>query len=295
MPASKHASTFHRLPIPGDRALLEHGVADRPRRVVLAQPPQVALVVELGGEDVRPERRDPPVEARARLRHQLEHGAVELHDLGAGAPQHEPGGARGAAAAAGLEHAPGARHPEVRVDRQAALEAQEQVLAVGVDRAHGLAGEALRPAVAGEARMRRRELVGDMALEHRADAPGGVVDRVALGHAFSVRRASVPPVNRRSTGDAPPSPPPVAPRPVQPALAGADRRRSGWCSHPCWRARSSGARSRTPSSSRASPRRSASRRCSSPATSGHRCRSCGCRSSTPSCGSPASRRSGSSA
>ena len=83
IPASKQASAFHRFPIPATVRCCEHGVADRPRGVVLAQPPQVALVVELGGEDVGPEAGDALVEARPRLRHQLEHGAVELHDLGA--------------------------------------------------------------------------------------------------------------------------------------------------------------------------------------------------------------------
>ena len=93
MPASKHASTFHMLPIP---ATVRWSSTASPiaRGVVLAQPPQVAVVVELGGEDVRAEGRDALVEARARLRHQLEHGAVELHDLGVAAAQHEPGGAR---------------------------------------------------------------------------------------------------------------------------------------------------------------------------------------------------------
>ena len=38
-----------------------------------------------------------------------------------------------------VEHAPRPGHAQVRVDRQPALEAQEQVLAVGVDRAHGAA------------------------------------------------------------------------------------------------------------------------------------------------------------
>ena len=38
-------------------------------------------LVELGGEDVRPERREPQVEARAALGHQLEHRPVELDHL----------------------------------------------------------------------------------------------------------------------------------------------------------------------------------------------------------------------
>ena len=39
---------------PGDDPLVEDRVADRPCRIVLAQPPQERRLVELGGEDVRP-------------------------------------------------------------------------------------------------------------------------------------------------------------------------------------------------------------------------------------------------
>jgi hypothetical protein len=69
------------------------------------------------------------------------------------------------------------------VDREVALEAQEQVLAVRVDGADRAAREPLRPAVAPEARVRRRDLVGHVALQDRPDAVGRVVDRVAFGHA----------------------------------------------------------------------------------------------------------------
>ena len=68
---------------------------------------------------------------------------------------------------------------------EAALEAQEQVLAVGVDRAH----RAARPGARASGRAAKRgcgvrELVGHVALEHRADAVGRVVDRVAFGHSI---------------------------------------------------------------------------------------------------------------
>ena len=53
---------------------------------------------------------------------------------------------------------------------EVALEAQEEVLAVGVDRAHRAPGQPLGPAVAPEARVRRGDLVGHVALEHRPDA-----------------------------------------------------------------------------------------------------------------------------
>ena len=133
----------------------------------------------------------PLVEARARLGHQLEHRAVELHDLVAARAQHEPG-ARGERRQRGrrrsTRHEPVIRRCEWM--RQAALEAQEEVLAVGVDRAHRAAREALGPAVAREARVRRLERVGHVALEHRADAVRGVVDRVALGHGAQPRSRS---------------------------------------------------------------------------------------------------------
>ena len=86
---------------PGDRALVEQRVADRARRVVLAQAAQEALLVELGREDVGSELGEPAVEARARLGQQLEHRAVELHDLAALGAQDEPGAARRRGASAG--------------------------------------------------------------------------------------------------------------------------------------------------------------------------------------------------
>src|SRR5256885_12606182 len=52
------------------------------------------------------------------------------------------------------------------------FEAQEEVLAVGVDRGHGPVREALGPAVAREARVRRGDLVGHAADEHRAHPVG---------------------------------------------------------------------------------------------------------------------------
>ena len=81
MRASKQPSAFHRLPMPAivrwsSRAspIGRVGSSSRRRR-------RKRSVVELGREDVGPERGEALVEARARLRHQLEHRAVELHDL----------------------------------------------------------------------------------------------------------------------------------------------------------------------------------------------------------------------
>ena len=70
----------------------------------------------------------------------------------------------------------------MRVQREVSLEAHEQVLAVGIDRAHRAPREPLRPAVERVARVRREDLLGNATREHRADARRGVVNRVALGH-----------------------------------------------------------------------------------------------------------------
>ena len=232
MPASKQRLDLPQVPDPRDRALLEHGVADRPRRVVLAQPPQVALVVELGGEDVGPEAGDALVEAGPRLRHQLEHGAVELHDLGAGAAQHEPGGARAAVQRCPprtTRHEPVIRRCEWIVSPPS--KRRNRCLPWASTSLHRAARQALRPAVAPEARVRGRELVGHVALQHRPDAARGVVDRVALGHrppAYGGLQFRWLTVDQRRNAQSPP--PPVAARQVQPALAGADRRARAACS-----------------------------------------------------------------
>ena len=62
-------------------------------RLVLAQPAQEPLRVELRREHVGPERGEVLIEARPRRGHQLEHRSVELHDLVLVRAQHEPGAA----------------------------------------------------------------------------------------------------------------------------------------------------------------------------------------------------------
>ncbi len=74
------------------------------------------------------------------------------------------------------------------MDHEVALEAQEQVLAVGVDRAHRATGQPLGPAVAPESRMRRGDQVGHVTLDDRADPLGRVVDGVAFGHSTMLGR-----------------------------------------------------------------------------------------------------------
>src|SRR4029079_11877865 len=97
------------------------------------------------GEDVGPEPGDALVDARARVGHQLEHGTLELHDLLAVTTDHEPGGSRWRPVV--VEDAPRTGHAQVRVDREVVGEADEEVLAEGVDAADHLALQALGPAV----------------------------------------------------------------------------------------------------------------------------------------------------
>ena len=185
MPARQHASDFQKLPMP---ATMCWSRSTSPRvRVGSSSRSRWrnrASSKGSGGDEVRTERGETGIGARPRGREQLEHGAVELDDLHVPAPQDEPRGARAtvASAAPRREHAPRAGHAQVRVDDEATFEAQQQVLAHGVDGVHPSPREALRPAVAAEARVRRRDLVGDMAGEHGADASRGVVDGVALRH-----------------------------------------------------------------------------------------------------------------
>jgi hypothetical protein len=128
--------------------------------------------------------RDARVEARAAVRHQLEHGAVELHDLVVGRANDEPRAVTAAvpAPAAGVD-APGPGHAQVRVDREAALEADQQVLAVRVDGPHAAARKLLGPAILPEARVQRLDRLDLMPDQGGADAVRGSPDRVAFGHA----------------------------------------------------------------------------------------------------------------
>ncbi len=131
----------------------------------------------------RPERAQARVEAGARLGHQLQQRPVELDHLLALGAQHEPGAAgRAAPARADRMDRPGAGHAQVGVERQVALEAQEEVLAVRVDAEHAPPCQPLGPAVGGVARVRRADLVRHLALQHRADPSRGAQNRVPFGH-----------------------------------------------------------------------------------------------------------------
>src|SRR5437868_6876809 len=73
---------------------------------------------------------------------------------------------------------PAAAHSEVGVERQVAVEADEQVLAAGVDRSNGTAGEPLGPVIEGVPRLRSLDLADRPAHERLAHSARGVVDRV---------------------------------------------------------------------------------------------------------------------
>jgi glycerol-3-phosphate dehydrogenase (NAD(P)+) len=92
----------------------------------------------------------------------------------------------------------------MRVNGEPAGEAQEQVLAVSIDRAHGTTGEPLGPAIEAVARMWRQDLLRHARLQQRAHARDSTVDRVALGH---TRRIAEPAsVAERMTTESEPNP-----------------------------------------------------------------------------------------
>ena len=68
------------------------------------------------------------------------------------------------------------------MEGEIALEAQEEMLPVGVDRSHCATGEALRPAVECVARLRSLDRADRAAHERGPDAPGRMADGVSLGH-----------------------------------------------------------------------------------------------------------------
>ena len=172
MPGGEAALDLPQVADPGDRALVEQRVADRARRVVLAQAPQEPSRSSSSGARMSGPR--PAIRRSRRVRESVISSSTGPSNCSTSrSPRRIRSHARARRARplrAAVEHPPGAGHAQVRVDRQPALEAQEQVLAVGVDRAHRAAGQPLGPAVAAEARVRRRQLVRDVALEHRPDA-----------------------------------------------------------------------------------------------------------------------------
>ena len=158
MPGREAALGLPQVADPGDHPLVEQRVADRARRVVLAQPPEERGLVELGREDVRAELREAPVEAGAGGGHQLEHRAVDLrHDLArrGGSPATRCAGSgsrrRGRATCRSSAGASGSRSPPSKRRNRCLPCASTPVTA--------WPGQLLRPAVAAEARVRRLDRV----------------------------------------------------------------------------------------------------------------------------------------
>ena len=156
IPAAKQPSAFHRLPMP---AIVRWSSSASPIGRVGSSSRSRRRKRASSNSGARMSGPRPAMRWSKRVRdvgHQLEHRAVELDDLaaaarGSRARRGAPSAASGAASVARAR----AGHAQVRVDRQVALEAQEQVLAVRVDRVHRPAGQPLGPAVAAEARVRR--------------------------------------------------------------------------------------------------------------------------------------------
>jgi glycerol-3-phosphate dehydrogenase (NAD(P)+) len=93
----------------------------------------------------------------------------------------------------------------VRVHGQPAVEAQEQVLAVGVHRADLPTRQSRRPAIETVARLGREDLLRQAPAEHRCDASRRVVDRVALWHPSTIAQGQPAP----ALASAPPRLPPA--------------------------------------------------------------------------------------
>src|SRR5690242_2538733 len=74
----------------------------------------------------------------------------------------------------------------MRVEREVSLEAQEEMLAASIHRAHRAAGQALRPAVEPVTRVWRLDLHDRFPHERLLDAAGGAMDGVAFGHLYAV-------------------------------------------------------------------------------------------------------------
>ena len=129
-----------RCPPPG--TLVEQRIAEGARGVVLADPADQQRLVEALPDHVLPEPGEPRVGAAARRAHQLEHRAVELHDLTRARADHEPRTGARARPRPDRRRAPSRRCScEGRVDHKLALEVHEQVFAARLDAAHHTSGQ----------------------------------------------------------------------------------------------------------------------------------------------------------
>ena len=125
------------------------------------------------GEDVRPEAADVALV-------ELEDGPVPEDGLGLGPAENEPGHPAPGAVSVSGENLPAPLHPEVAAQDEPVLEAQDQVLADGLDLQQRAAVEPLGDSGEPGARMRRLdvELLADEDLEVARRAVKGV----AFGH-----------------------------------------------------------------------------------------------------------------
>ena len=175
------------VPDAGDRALVEQRVADRRawgrRRAAGAATTSSSKLL---ADDVRAQPRDAPVEAGARLGHQLEHRSVELHHLALG--RCGARARRGAACARQRSSAavrrPTRRHAQVRVQRRGRPRSAGTGACRGRRRRRPRGRRAARASGRGEAGCGVSSSSGTWPTSTRPDPVGGVVDRVALGHGY---------------------------------------------------------------------------------------------------------------
>jgi MerR family transcriptional regulator, light-induced transcriptional regulator len=174
---------------PGDDRLVEQRLAEPARLIGAAHPFEDRVEPRRALEDVRPE-----VCERAQV--QLEHGTVPQNSFNLVAAQHEP--RLSGAHLATRSHRPAARHPQVGAEDDAALEAQDEVLAVGVHRLQRSSVDPLGNALGPRAWVGRfgRDSLADEHLQ----AARRQMERIALGH-----------VSQRSGSGHSPSQSPVIP------------------------------------------------------------------------------------
>ena len=164
------------VPDAGDELLALERLPEEERRRSL-QPGDHRVEVGRLREDVRPE---PARDGVA----QLEDGPVPLERLELGPAQDEPRRAEGPAPT--RLHAPAALHPQVAPQREAALEAEQEVLA---DRLHALQPKPVEPLGDPEhLRSGVRRLHLEPLADERLQPAGDAVDAVALGHSRSLER-----------------------------------------------------------------------------------------------------------
>jgi hypothetical protein len=159
-----------------DETLLEQRLAQR--HVTSGAPKVRKHRVEVGrvSEDVGPEALDD-------VTAQLEHRSVPLHRLVLSATENEPGSPDQARPTP--THRPPSLHAQVAPQDDPALEAEQQVLADGLDTLEAATIQPLRDPLHGRPRVRTLDL--DPLADENSQAPRYAVNRVALGHSKRIR------------------------------------------------------------------------------------------------------------